>query len=91
MLRRVAAGMAAGSLLLWLVLGANVGWTKTTVTKWHKDPVTELEGPVYEPRFQPGVDLLAVSLLAAAAVFAASLFAPRTAPSNPGPKFVEPK
>jgi len=77
-LRICALGLAMFSLLLWLLLGANRGWTKTTVTKWQKDPVTEIEGPVIEKKFVPGVDLLALSLAGALALFIASLFVQKT-------------
>ena len=66
------------SLLAWLALGPNLGWTKTSVTTWQKDPVTELEGPVVEKRFIPGVELLALSLLSASALFASSLLKRKT-------------
>ena len=58
----------------WLALGANRGWTKTTVTRWQKDPVTEIDGPVIEKKFVPGIDLLVVALAGVLALFAASLF-----------------
>ena len=78
LLRRISVGLAAGVLAGWLALGANRGWTKTTVTRWQKDPVTDIEGPVIEKRFVPGVDLLAVGLAGALALFIVSLFANKT-------------
>jgi len=62
----------------WLALGANRGWTKTTVTRWQKDPVTEIDGPVVEKKFVPGLDLLAVFLTGALTLFIVSLFVSRT-------------
>ena len=62
----------------WLALGANRGWTKTTVTRWQKDPVTEIDGPVVEKKFVPGVDVLAVGLAGALALFIVSLFVSKT-------------
>ncbi|MGH8677483.1 MAG: hypothetical protein ACREUQ_03930, partial [Burkholderiales bacterium] len=56
----VVAGLAA-----WLAGGRNPGWTKTSVTHKEKDPVTEIEYPVIEKKFVPGVDLLAVLLVSA--------------------------
>jgi len=61
----------------WLALGANRGWTKTTVTR-QKDPVTDIDGPVVEKKFVPGIDLLAVCLTGALALFVVSLFVSRT-------------
>jgi len=58
----------------WLALGANPGWTKTSVTRWQKDPVTEIDGPVVEKKFVPGIDLLVASLAGALTLFVVSLF-----------------
>ena len=54
------------------------GWTKTSVTRWQKDPVTEIDGPVIEKKFVPGIDLLALCLAGALALFVVSLFVSRT-------------
>ena len=77
-LQWLALGLAAVAMAGWLALGANRGWTKTTVTRWQKDPVTEIDGPVIEKKFVPGIDLLAASLAAALAVFVLSLFTSKT-------------
>ena len=77
-LQRVALALAAAAVAGWLALGANRGWTKTTVTRWQKDPVTEIDGPVIERKFVPGVDLLAVCVGSAIALLLASLFVPKT-------------
>ena len=58
----------------WLGLGANRGWTKTTKTRVQKDPVTEIEYPIVEKRFSPGVEMLAAGLLVSAALASVSLF-----------------
>jgi len=78
MLQRVALALAATTVAGWLALGANHGWTKTTVTRWQKDPVTEIDGPVVEKKFVPGIDLLAVGLMGAMGLFIVSLFAQKT-------------
>jgi len=77
-LQRVALAVAVAAVVGWVALGANRGWTKTTVTRWQKDPVTEIEGPVIEKQFLPGVDLLAVGLAGALGLFIASLFVAKT-------------
>jgi hypothetical protein len=77
-LQWVAFGLAAAAVVGWLALGANRGWTKTTVTRWQKDPVTEIDGPVVEKKFVPGVDVLAVGLAGALALFIVSLFVSKT-------------
>jgi hypothetical protein len=74
--QRIAAGSALLCLLVWLALGPNLGWTKTSVVRWEHDPITELDGPVIEDRFIPGVELLAAALFGAAVLFGASLFIP---------------
>src|SRR5258708_31746027 len=76
---RISAILLAGcGLAVWAVLGFNRGWTKSTATRWVKDPVTEIEGPMIEKRFSPGVDLLAVNLCAAAALFGGSFLVPQS-------------
>jgi len=82
-LRIVALGWAAMSMLAWLALGPNLGWTKTSITTWQKDPVTELEGPVVHKRFIPGVEVLAASLLGAGVLFAGSLLKRKTKNNHP--------
>lgn len=59
-------------LLAWAVLGANTGWTKTSITRNQVDPVTEIEFPVIEERFVPGVDFLAAAFLGSAILFGIS-------------------
>jgi hypothetical protein len=75
-LRSIAAIAALLCLFIWLVLGANTGWTKTSVVRWVHDPITELDGPVIEDRFLPGVELLGAALLGTGMLFGASFFLP---------------
>ena len=70
--------MATAVVAGWLGLGANRGWTKTTVTRWQKDPVTEIEGPVIERRFVPGIELLVLGLAGSLALFIAAFFLSKT-------------
>jgi len=70
--------LAAAVVTGWLALGANRGWTKTSVTRWQKDPVTEIEGPIVETKLVPGIDLLAVCLAGTLALFIVSLFVAKT-------------
>jgi hypothetical protein len=67
-LRVIAALLAILFLTLWLALGANRGWTKTTRTRMSKDPVTELDYPMIEKHFSPGIEVLGFGLLACAAL-----------------------
>ena len=71
-LRIISLDVAAIGVILWLALGANRGWTKTSVTHWQKDPVTDIDGPVIEKRFVPGIELLAAWLAANAVLFGVS-------------------
>lgn len=74
-LRIAAVLIVVLSVCLWAALGAHRGWTHTSETRWEKDPVTELEGPVHVTKFRPGVDLLGIALLAAAVLFGGSFLA----------------
>jgi hypothetical protein len=65
----------------WFFSGMNLKWTKNSVTHWVKDPVTEIDGPVEEKRFVPGIDFLGGGL-AVAVVVAGSSFLFRKKTSN---------
>ena len=73
-MRLVASLLAVLCVAGWFVLGANRGWTRTTQTRMEKDPVTEIEFPIVEKRFSPGVELLALGLVISAALAGVSLF-----------------
>lgn len=62
------------SVALWTALGANRGWTKTSVPVRTLDPVTGLESVDYRPKFLPGVELLAAALATASGLAAVSFF-----------------
>jgi hypothetical protein len=62
----LAACILSGSLAWWWQVGANRGWTKTSVTEMKFDEITEISYPVTVDRFVPGVDLLAVGVGASA-------------------------
>jgi hypothetical protein len=66
--------IAFAAVALWLVLGANRGWTKTSVAVVTIDEVTGLEGRTYKKRFVPGVDFLGVSLAGAGVLAGLSVF-----------------
>lgn len=64
-------------VIFWAMSGANRGWTKTSVPRTVKDPVTELDGVVYVNKFVPGVDFLGAGLLISCLIGAISLALPR--------------
>jgi len=74
-LRLSALALVLVSAALWFFGGPNLGWTKTSVHRIEKDPVTGLEGHFPEKRFFPGVDFLGGSFLAAGLLAASSLLA----------------
>jgi hypothetical protein len=73
-LRVAALFLALAIIAFWFFGGANRGWTKTSVAHKQKDPVTELEVDVYEPRFVPGVDLMGGGIIAAVLLAGSSFF-----------------
>jgi len=77
-LQRIAIGLAAAAVAGWLGFGEHHIWTQTTATRWQKDPVTEIDGPVVVNKFVPGLDLVAVCFTGALALFIASLFVSKT-------------
>jgi hypothetical protein len=73
-----AVALGVFCIALWFALGANRGWTKTTRTEMRKDPVTEIDFPVIEKHFSPGVELLGAGLLVSVALVGISfLFKPK--------------
>ncbi len=77
-LRWFAFILAIFTATLWLSLGGHRGWTKTSVPIPKKDPVTEQDYVAWEPRFVPGVDMLALGLAGSlVCLVASSLLAKR--------------
>ena len=74
-LRILALLVAVAGLAGWIAGGRHTGWTKTSVTHMEKDPVTEIEFPVIEKKFVPGVELLGAVLISAGVLFAVSFLA----------------
>jgi len=73
-LRSLAVVLTMAAALGWLSLGANRGWTRTSVPVKTVDEVTGIEGITYRKQFVPGLDLLAGALLGAGVLAGASLF-----------------
>ncbi len=68
-----ALAIAFVAIVAWLVLGANRGWTRTSVAIRTMDEVTGIEGIEYRHQFVPGMELLGGVLLGCACL-AASAF-----------------
>jgi len=73
-LRIVSLVFALLSVSAWVFLGANRGWTRTSVPTRTVDEVTGIEGIQYQKRFVPGVDFLGCALMVAGLMACASLF-----------------
>jgi hypothetical protein len=73
-LRILALVLAVTAGLLWLCLGANRGWTRTSLPVKTVDEVTGIEGIEYHKQFVPGLELLTGALVGAAVLACASLF-----------------
>ena len=71
-LRAAAVILILTSAGIWLVTGANRGWTKTSVPVKRTDEVTGITVDDYQKRFVPGVDFLGASLLASGLLAGAS-------------------
>jgi hypothetical protein len=72
-LLRAAAGIVIlAALAAWLALGANRGWTKTSVPVKRTDEVTGITVDEYQKRFVPGVDFLGAALVGSAVLAGAS-------------------
>ena len=64
--------LAAGTT--WLVTGATIGWTKTSVAVKTLDPVTGIEGISYQKKFIAGVDFLGGAAAIAGVLAVTSFF-----------------
>jgi hypothetical protein len=73
-LRLLALLVTVVAPIAWWAMGANRGWTRTSVPVKIVDAVTGIEGIEYHQQFVPGVDLLAASLAAAGTLAGLSLF-----------------
>ncbi|MEI9864333.1 MAG: hypothetical protein WDN00_07205 [Limisphaerales bacterium] len=73
-LQLLAVLVVLATATIWLVTGANSGWTKTSVAVKTLDPVTEIEGITYEKKFLPGVDFLGGGAAVALTLAGASFF-----------------
>jgi hypothetical protein len=72
-LHMLALAVAVLATLGWLALGANRGWTMTSVPVKIIDDVTGIEGIQYRKQFVPGLDLLGGALLGAGLLAGGSL------------------
>lgn len=71
-LRLLALLLALAAAGGWYFLGANRGWTKTSVAVERTDEVTGLTVKDWEKKFVPGIELLAAGLGLSAALAAGS-------------------
>ena len=76
-LRIFALLLAVGSVLVWVGLGANGGWTRTSVPVKTVDEVTGIEAISYERKFVPGLDSLGAALLVAGLLGSVSFLFPK--------------
>lgn len=73
LLRNLSWLVLIAALVLWILTGANRGWTKTTVPVTVVDEVTGIEAVDYRHRFMPGIDFLGAAALGAALLAIGSL------------------
>ena len=71
-LRAMACLVLVAATALWVVTGANRGWTKTSVPLKRTDEVTGLTVDDYQKRFVPGIDFLGAALLGSGVLAGAS-------------------
>ena len=72
-LRLAALVIGCSGLVLWLVGGLHMGWSKSTETRTEIDEVTGLEYPVTENKYVLGVELLGATLAVSSGLFGLSL------------------
>ena len=72
-MRLAALVIGCSGLILWLVGGLHMGWSKSTETRTEIDEVTGLEYPVTESRYVLGAELLGATLAVSAGLLGLSL------------------
>ena len=73
-LRISAFVLAMAGAFAWVALGANHGWTRTSVAVKTVDDVTGIVGIQYHKQFVPGLDFLGGALLVAGLLAGTSFF-----------------
>ena len=73
-LRIFAFVVAIGFAGTWFSLGANTGWTKTSVAVTEIDEITGIESQTWEDQFVPGLEFLGAGLIGAAVLGGISFF-----------------
>jgi hypothetical protein len=66
-----------GVLAVWAALGANRGWTKTSVPVKTMDEVTGIEAITHEKKFVPGVEFVGSGIFFGAMLLVISGFMKR--------------
>lgn len=74
--------ISIGGTTAWVLLGANTGWTKTRVMRTELDPITEIEQPIWDEKFLPGVDFLVTADVVGGVLIVASLLGRKKKPQH---------
>ena len=72
-LRLAAFVVGCSGLILWLVGGLHMGWSKSTETRTEIDELTGLEYPVTENKYVLGVELFGATLAVSGGLLGLSL------------------
>lgn len=64
----------SATLIFWFSQGAHSGWSQTQVKVMQYDEITEIEFPVWEDRFVPGVEFLGAGVSLAVVVAGLGLY-----------------
>ena len=81
-LRAVAAILVLAAAGMWLAMGANRGWSKTSVPVKRTDEITGITVDDYQKHFVPGIDFLGVALLGSGILAGASFLFPTKQPQS---------
>ena len=73
-LRILAVILAVGFVGTWFSLGANTGWTKTSVPVTVVDEITGIESQTWEDKFVPGLEFLGAGLIGSVLLAGVSVF-----------------
>lgn len=82
-MQRTALLLAMAGVFMWLIGGAKVGFfvTKEYISVF--DPIAEIEGGVWHPKFLPGIEPLLVAGVLAGSFFLGSFLISKIVNSNP--------
>ena len=81
-LQLIALLAVVGSIMVWFLYGAHMGWTTTQAPVVRIDEITEIEYTTYIDQLTLGIELPVVGIVAGVVLWGISLFIKKTTKSS---------